>query len=266
MAYDQALVMLEPIVRDRPGDPAMTTAEVRLHAGRLLALRDDGRLPQAIEAFRRVADLGDRLLADGGGTGILPEILARAYLSGSFALRYLGRTDEALRASLRAHALAVRAAADRPDDREAARTLLWVARITTEQLVFKGRLDEALSLCERGIAFGRARAAVNLRDIELRLYLAGLESKLGEIEKSRGRSPEALRIYRAATETLGALAREHPLLVRPRVNWATALTDLSQLQTDLGAVCRGGTIRPNVGRPGRDTCPGGPDELLLSDR
>jgi tetratricopeptide (TPR) repeat protein len=68
----------------------------------------------------------------------------------------------------------------------------------------------------------------------MRLHLASLEYNLATIEKSKGRPLEALQIVRSAADTLGALARENPLLIRARQFRANVLIDLSQLQTDLG--------------------------------
>ena len=45
---------------------------------------------------------------------------------------------------------------------------------------------------------------------------------------------EALKITRSAADALGALAREHPLLVQVRIYWGYSLSDLSSILADLG--------------------------------
>jgi serine/threonine-protein kinase len=233
-AYDQALALIEPLVRDRPGDPAVATAQVRFEVGRLQALKEGGWYPEAIAAFDRVKGLGGELLASGGGTKDLPNILARTYLAAANVLRHTGRVDDALGAALQAHQLAEQATRDRLGDLAAARTRLYVAGVASGILQVKGRADQARRLCEQDIAFGKARVREHPRDLEMRLYLATLEGVLGEIEKSQGHPVEALKIKRRAVDALGTLAREHPLLIRVRNNWAINLSNLSQLQTDLG--------------------------------
>jgi serine/threonine-protein kinase len=233
-AFDQALVLIEPLVRDRPGDPRLATAQVRLEADRLQALRDIGSYPEAIAAFDRAASLGKALLEVRGGTQELPEILARTYLGAAIIFRITGRTDDALVAALQAQALAEQSARERPGNPSAARTLLYVSTIASELLQRKGRADEARRLCVQGIAFGKARVGEHPRDFEMRMYLAALESNLGYTEKAKGRPLEALRIISSATDTLAVLARENPLLIRVRSIWAMLLNELSQLQTDLG--------------------------------
>src|SRR5262249_47593494 len=81
--------------------------------------------------------------------------------------------------------------------------------------------------------FGKARVREHPRDIEMRLHLAYLEFDLGNREKIKGHPSEALKIIRSAADTFGALARENPLLIRPRSNWGISLHQVSQLQTDL---------------------------------
>ena len=80
-AYDGALALIEPLIRDRPDDPKLATAQFRLEAGRLQALRDDGQHPAAIAASERAIRIGEALLAARLGTDDLPEILARTYNS-----------------------------------------------------------------------------------------------------------------------------------------------------------------------------------------
>jgi tetratricopeptide (TPR) repeat protein len=101
-------------------------------------------------------------------------------------------------------------------------------------LRIEGHSDEAQRLCEQGITFGKARVRDHPRDVELRIALANLEHYSTGFEKNRGRLVEALKIMRSAADSLGALARENPLLIRARENWAATLIDLSTLQSDLG--------------------------------
>jgi serine/threonine-protein kinase len=233
-AYDQALALIEPLVRQRSADPALATSQVRLEAGRIQALRDVGSYSELIAAFDRAAHLGDELLAAGGGTDELPEILSRTYLNVAFVLRNTGQTDNALQAALQAHALADRATRNHLGNPSAARTLLWISTLETELLQRKGRPDEARRLGRRSIAFGRTWARERPRDLELRMHLAVLGFQLGQIEKNQGRLLEALTIMRSETDNLGALVRENPVWFRAGSNWAIMLNDLSQLQTDLG--------------------------------
>jgi serine/threonine-protein kinase len=233
-AYGQALALVAPLARHRPSDALLSTAQVRLHADRLQGLRDLTLYAEAIEAFDRARRLGEDLLAAEGGTADLPEILARAYESAAFIFRHMKRIDDALRASLRAHALAERATRARPSDPLSARTLLWVSRQAANLLQIRGRYDEARRLCEEGVSLGKARIHDHPRDVEMRICLVALESNLGFIQKNSGRALEALKIYRDAADTLSAVARENPLLIRVRSSWAEALNNLSQLQTDLG--------------------------------
>jgi tetratricopeptide (TPR) repeat protein len=233
-AYAQALALIEPLVREHPGDSTAATAQVRIEAGRLQALGGDGRYPEAIAAFERAKQLGEDRLAAGEGTEDLPEILARTYDSAAFVFRESKRIDDALRASVRAHALAERSARNHPGNLTAARTLLSVSALAGEFLMIKGQLEQARHLCEQGIAFGKVQVRDHRHDIEMRLHLARLEGTLGWVEKSQGRQLEALKIYRSAADTLGALARENPLLIHVRSNWVGMLHGLSNMQTDLG--------------------------------
>jgi serine/threonine-protein kinase len=233
-SYDQALALIEPVVRDRPGDPGVATAQVRFQAGRLQALKDTSSYAEAIAGFERVKDLGEALLAAGGGTDDLPDILARIHDSAAFVFRNTKRTDDALRASLRAHELAELATRKHPGDTSAARTRLWVSRQAAFLLRMKGQLEKARRLCEQDIAFGKALVGEHPHDVEMRMYQAGLEYTLGQIERSDGRPLEALKIFRSEVDTLSALARENPLLIRSRWLWANALLDLSNLQVDIG--------------------------------
>src|SRR5262249_38378717 len=162
------------------------------------------------------------------------EILARVYLSAVSVFRQTGRNDDALRAALRAYELAERTTRDRPGDLSAARTRLYATTAAVDRLVqAKGHADRARRVCEQGIAFGKARVREHPRDIEMRLHLAHLEFDLGYLEKTKGHPGDALKIVRSAADTLGALARENPLMIEPRSNWGIALHQLSQLQTDL---------------------------------
>src|SRR5262249_61665061 len=111
---------------------------------------------EAIAAFDRAASLGDELLAARGGTEVLPEILARTYSSAAVVFMDTGRTEDALRAALRAQALAEQAARARPGDPSASRTRLRVAIQAAGLLQARGRA-EARHLCEATILFGRAR-------------------------------------------------------------------------------------------------------------
>jgi serine/threonine-protein kinase len=234
-AYDQALALVERLVREQPGDATTRTARVRLEAGRLQALRDVAdRYPDAITIFDRVRKIGEDLLVSGGGTEDLPEILARAYDSAAFVLRHTNRTDEALRAVLRAHELAERAARDRPGDPSTAYTLLVVSSQAAYLLRFTGGVEDARRLCEQDIAFGKAQVREHPRDVEMRMHLARLELNFAVVENLRGRQIEALTIHRRVADALGVLARENAMLIRARTNWAMALVPLSQLQTDLG--------------------------------
>src|SRR5207249_2533619 len=104
----------------------------------------------------------------------------------------------------------------------------------SELLHNKGRNDEARRMCEQSIAFGKARVLEHPRDVEMRMYLAGLEGQLSWSERVQGRWLAALKIRRSAAESLGALARENPLLIQVRSNLSLQLENLSGLQTDLG--------------------------------
>jgi tetratricopeptide (TPR) repeat protein len=232
-AYDQALALVEPLARARPGDPATATAQVRVEAGRVQALKE-GWYPEAIAAFDRMKQRGEALLAAGAATEDLPNILARAHLAAAIVLRNSGRIDDALRAALRAHELAERATRDHPGDLSPARIRLYISAVASDVLQTKGRDDEARRLCERDIAFGNDRVLAHPRDVEIRLYLALLGNELGELEHFARRQVEALKLFRSSTEALGALAREHPTLIRVRNNWANGLFKLSNLQADLG--------------------------------
>jgi tetratricopeptide (TPR) repeat protein len=233
--YDQALALIEPLVRERPGDPLPATARVRLQAGRLQALRDiSDRYDDAIAIFDRMKGIGEELLASGGGTEDLPEILARAYDSAAFVFRNTKRIGDALRASLRAHELAQQASRDRPGDPAAARTLIIVSAQAASLLRFAGRVNEARRLNEQGIAFGKAWVRQHPRDVEMLINLLRLEGNFAMIEKVRGYPVQALRIFHSVADALGALARENPLLIRARWNWAMVLIEVSNLQSELG--------------------------------
>ena len=230
-AYDQALALIEPLVRERPGDPVLATAR----SGSRRAGYRRGRtcrigMPSSPSTGKGI---GEELLAAGGGTEDLPEILARTYVNAAFVFRRMRRTDEALRAVLRAHALAERATRERPGDPAAARTLLRVSGWASELLRIKGHSDQARRLCERAIAFGEARVRAHPRDVEMRIHLADLVH-YSHIEKNRGRHAEALTILRSAADSLDALVRQNPLLVRARSGWAGLLIDLSTVQSDVG--------------------------------
>jgi serine/threonine-protein kinase len=232
-AYEQALAVIEPLVRERPGDPIPATARVRIEAGRLQALKEIST-PEALVTFDRAKSLGEELLASRGGTDELPDILARTYAAAAITLRNTGRIDDAQEVGLRAHELAERATRDRPDDFSAARTRLWAAIQATDMLNAKGRLVEVRRICEQEIAFGKARLREHPRDVEMRLWLATLENVLGEIERVEGRPLEALTLHRGSADALGALARENPLITRVRAQWGISLWTLGNLQADLG--------------------------------
>src|SRR5262249_44609434 len=100
-AYDQALGLIEPLVRDRPASATTATAQVRREAGRLQALKDGGWYPEAITAFEKAPRLGDTLLATRAGTEQIPAILARIHLSAAIVFRQAGRAEDALAAALR---------------------------------------------------------------------------------------------------------------------------------------------------------------------
>jgi eukaryotic-like serine/threonine-protein kinase len=233
-AYEQALTLIEPLVRARPGDPTTATAQIRLETGRLEALKDGGRYQEAIVASSQTSRLGEALLAADAGLENLPNILARTHLFAALALKATGRFDEALGAATRAHQLAERATREVPGELSATRTRLYVTAITADLLMGKGRHAEGRRVCEQDIAFGKARLREHPRDVEIQINLANLEGALGEIEKSLGHPIEALSYKTSSTETLGALARANPLLVRVRAIWGVGLLNLSQLNADLG--------------------------------
>ena len=183
--------------------------------------------------------MGEALLAAGGGTEELLNILARAFVNASIIFRMSGQSEDALRASMRARALAEQATSNDPDDRTAAWTRLQVAVLASHLLHKKGQADEARQLCEHDIAFGNARVREHPRDVETRMWLASLEINLGDLEKNEGRPHQALKIILNAAESLGTLARENPLLIRVRSQWANSLFNLSNLQTDLGRYVEG---------------------------
>ena len=233
-SYDQALFLIEPLVRAWPGNPTTATAQVRLHAGRLQALRDGGRYPEAIVASDRARTLGEALLAARDGTEDLPKILAGVYVSAGIVLRDTDdRADGALRFVLRAHELAERATDNDHTDLTAVRTLLNVSIIECELLRDSRRVDEIRRLCEQSIAFGKARVAEHPRDVEIRMCLAYLEGNLGDLEKNDGQPREALELFRSSVDRLESLARENHVLIQVRYNWAQSLNEISQLQTDL---------------------------------
>jgi serine/threonine-protein kinase len=233
-AYDRALAFIEPLVHQRPGDPATATARVRIEAGRLLALKVASRYPEAIAAFERAKDQGEALLSTRSGTEDIPEILSRTNRDGAIVLHDTGRFAATAKAVLRAHELAERATRNRPGDLPAARTRIYVSIIAAEMLLSKGESDEALRMSQENIAFGKDRVLEHPHDVELRSYLATLEGTLSWIERVRGHPIESLKLRRAAAEALGALARENPLLVQVRSNLSLQLENLSDLQTDLG--------------------------------
>jgi serine/threonine-protein kinase len=232
-AYDRGLSLIAPRYRNRLGDGRVAIARVRLEAGRLQALRELGSYTELIAAFGNVASFGEELLAAQAHSEELAEILARTWMNAAFAFGQAGRVGDASVANRRARALAERATRESPDDARAARTLVWVSGLETELLQAVGQLDEAGHLAERIIAFGRNRVHEHPRDVEMRLHLAPLEFRLGAIEKEQGRSLEALKIIRNAAASVGALARENPLLLRARSHWGTMLNYISQLETDL---------------------------------
>jgi serine/threonine-protein kinase len=232
-AYDQALALIEPMVRERPSEPMVATAQVRLEAGRLQALRVGGSLPEAIATFDRLRSLGEALLLSRAGTKELPEVLARAYCTASVVLGETGGQRDALQAVLRAHELAERAIHEDSRDLSVVRTLLKVSIIASELLRDVGRINDARLVCEHAIAVGETLLHDHPRDIEGRIYLAQLEANLGTFEKGQGRPLQALGIIRSCADRLEQLAHEHLLLVEVRLGWAIQLNEISQLQTDL---------------------------------
>jgi serine/threonine-protein kinase len=231
-AYDQGIALIEPLVRERPGDPVFAMAQVRVEAGRLQALKEISSR-EALITFDRLKVLGESVLARGQDMENLPNVLARAYAAAAIILRNTGRIDDALRAALRAHELADRAARERPGDPSLARTRLYATIQAVDMSSTARPTDEARSLCERGIAFGKASVRDHPRDIEMRLWLACLEGQLAEIEMYQGRPLGALPFQKSSTDTLAVLARENPLIIRVRSQWGISLWALSSLQTNL---------------------------------
>jgi serine/threonine-protein kinase len=234
VAYDQALALIEPLVRQRPSDPVLATTRIRIEAGRLQALKVGSWHPEVLIAYERVKGVGEALLASGGGTEDLPEILARANRDAAVVFQLMGRLDSAVRAALRAHELAERATRGRPGDLSVARTRLYVAMIAAEMLQSTGENVKATHLYVHEIAFGKAMILEHPRDVELRRDLATLEGGLSWLERARGRPLESLKLRRGAAEALAALARENPVLVQVRSHLSLQLENLSDLQTDLG--------------------------------
>jgi tetratricopeptide (TPR) repeat protein len=226
--------MVEPLVRDRQGDPVLATTRLRLQAGRLQAFRDGGYYPEAIATFERAAGLGEELLAEGAGAEDLSEILARTYINASFVFVRVGRLDDASQAAIRGHELAEEATREHPGDPMAARTLVLASTQACESLRDTGRTDEARRLCEQGIAFGKAWVGEHPRDVEMRMNLASLEIDLSVIERNTGHTLEAVTILRGVSDGLSVLARENPLLIRARWYLASGLFNLSSLQADVG--------------------------------
>jgi tetratricopeptide (TPR) repeat protein len=202
--YDQALALIEPLVRERLGDPVLATAQVRHEAGRLQAFKDISDR-DAVATFDRVKRLGEELLASGGGTDELPTILARNYGVAAIILRNAGRIDDALGAGLRALELAERSTRDRPGDLSAARTRLYASNVATDMMHTKGRADEVRRVCEQEIAFGKGRLREHPRDVEIRLWLASLEGTLGEVERERppDRGPDVPAQFRRHARCTG---------------------------------------------------------------
>jgi serine/threonine-protein kinase len=233
-AFDQGLTLIEPSARDRVSDPGPELARVRLLAARARALRHLDSYSDAIATSEMAIQSGTALLAAGVGTRELPEILARIHLNAAIVARDVGgRAEAAVQSVLQAHELAEQAAAD-PGDLAATHTLLYVASIAAEMLRDAGRVEEACRLCEHGIAFGKSRLADHSRDIEIRMFLARLESEIGSLEKNRGHPREALKIIRGAADRLEGLARENHLMIDVRATWAMQLDLVGQLETDLG--------------------------------
>jgi serine/threonine-protein kinase len=233
-AYEHAMALIEPLYRDQPGDLKTATAEVRLHAGRLGALRELGSNPEAIIAFDRARSLGESLLAAGRGTADLPEILTRTYLDAARVFEVTSHADEAVQASLRAHEFARQSTHDYPGDLSSSRTRLVAAALANEYLFFYGRLGEALRLCEQEIAFGKDQVREHPHDVEFRTQLARLEVDLSQLEKYRGNPFKALTMVRDAAATLGALAHDNPLLVRVRAQWGGSVILRSIYESDSG--------------------------------
>jgi serine/threonine-protein kinase len=233
-AYDRALALIGPLARQRPGDRRVATAQVRIEAGRLQALKVRTSYPEAVIAFERVKGAGEALLSSGRGTEDLPEILARTNRDAAIVLHSMGRLDDAVGAALRAHELIEQATSDHPGDLQAARTRLYVSIIAAEMLQARSQRDNARRLVGQDIAFGNAILREYPRDVELRRDLATLEGVLSWIERVQGHPLEALRIRRGAADALDTLARENPLLIQVRSNLSLQLENLSVLQTDLG--------------------------------
>jgi serine/threonine-protein kinase len=232
-AYNEAVRLVEPLIRERPSDRAIATARVRLEAQRLQAMKELAD-PDAAATFERVKHLGEALLASGGGTQELPVFLARTYIARGLVLRNDGRIDEALAIGLRAHDLCEQATRAATDDIAAARARLYAAAIVIELLCHKGRMGDARRLCEQERAFGEAGIRVHPRDVELRTRVALSEQQLAEIEQFDRDLVRALALARHCAQTLGALARENPQLVRVRSQWGVSLWLQSTIEVDLG--------------------------------
>jgi serine/threonine-protein kinase len=232
-AYDQALLVIEPLARGRTADLRAAVMQVRLEAGRLQAMKELSD-PNAAIIFERVKRLGEELLASGRGTEDLPVFLARTYVARGLALRNNGRIDEALPIALRAHELCENATHNSSDDLSAARTRLNAAAAAIELLNSKGRIAEARSICEQGLAFGESRSRDHPRDVELCARLATVEQQLADIEMKNGNSARALALIRNCAGTLAALARQNPQSVRVRSQWGISLWIKSGMESDLG--------------------------------
>jgi serine/threonine-protein kinase len=232
-AFDQALLVIEPLARERPADRSTAAMQVRLDAGRLQAMKELSDPNEAI-IFERVKRLGEELLASDRGTVDLPVFLARTYVARGLALRNDGRIDEALLIALRAHELSENATRNSPDDPSPARTRLYAAAVAIELLNTKGRIMEARSICEQDLAFGESRSRDHPRDVELCARLATVEQQLADIEMKNGNSARALALIRNCAGTLAALARQNPQSVRVRSQWGISLWIKSGMESDLG--------------------------------
>jgi serine/threonine-protein kinase len=205
--FDQALTLIEPLVREHPSDPVIATAQVRLEADRFQVLLASGQYPEALDAFHQASTLGKPLLAAHGGTEELADIMTNTFANAGGLFRNTKRIDDALHHSMQAHELAERAVRERPGDLTAARNLL---NASVESL------------------------REHPRDFEIRSSLVGLMMDLAVLERLEGRALQRMDLSHRAAEIAAALARENPMLFQARRTWAAALSDLSSAQSDAG--------------------------------
>jgi hypothetical protein len=108
-------------------------------------------------------------------------------------------------------------------------------------------MTDARQVCEQEIAFGEASIRVHPRDVELGTRVARMEQLLSEIEAVGRNLVRALALARHCAETLGALARENPQLVRVRSQWGISLWLQSSIEADLGQLAEAeGSARTSV--------------------